>query len=195
MLFRSLAAKLLQLPDHIDHPGIAQIRAVLLKGETQHQHPGVGDGVARFDRLFNQLGGDVRPYAIVHPATGQDDFRVIANGLRFVRQIVRVRNVSTPMQCPPTRPGLNGIKFHLVPAAASTSWVSIPSRPKIIDSSFISAMSNHGGCSQTGDRFEISPFFTGKTDLSRVQKNLSRRFSTLKPASDYARKYLEFFAH
>ena len=29
------------------------------------------------------------------------------------------------MQCPPTKPGLKGKKFHLVPAAFSTSWVSI----------------------------------------------------------------------
>ena len=44
------------------------------------------------------------------------------------------------MQCPPTRPGRNGRKFHLVEAAASTSPVSIPSRSKIIATSFMSAM-------------------------------------------------------
>ena len=44
------------------------------------------------------------------------------------------------MQCPPTRPGRNGRKFHLVPAASSTSSVSMPSRSKMIASSFISAM-------------------------------------------------------
>ena len=44
------------------------------------------------------------------------------------------------MQCPPTRPGLKGRKFHFVPAAASTSFVSIPIRWKIFDSSFIKAI-------------------------------------------------------
>ena len=44
------------------------------------------------------------------------------------------------MQCPPTRPGLKGRKFHFVPAAFSTSSVSMPMRWKISDSSFISAM-------------------------------------------------------
>ena len=44
------------------------------------------------------------------------------------------------MQCPPTRPGAKGWKFHLVPAAASTSRVSMPIRPKIRASSFIRAM-------------------------------------------------------
>ena len=30
------------------------------------------------------------------------------------------------MQCPPTKPGLKGKKFHLLPAASSTSTVSMP---------------------------------------------------------------------
>ncbi len=44
------------------------------------------------------------------------------------------------MQWPPTRPGRKGRKFHLVPAASSTSRVSMPSRSKISASSFIRAM-------------------------------------------------------
>jgi hypothetical protein len=44
------------------------------------------------------------------------------------------------MQWPPTRPGRNGRKFHLVPAACSTSSVSMPILSKMIASSFIRAM-------------------------------------------------------
>ena len=44
------------------------------------------------------------------------------------------------MQCPPTSPGRNGRKFHLVPAASSTSSVSMPILWKMSDSSFMSAM-------------------------------------------------------
>ena len=44
------------------------------------------------------------------------------------------------MQWPPTSPGRNGRKFHLVPAASSTSSVSMPILWKMSDSSFISAM-------------------------------------------------------
>jgi len=44
------------------------------------------------------------------------------------------------MQWPPTSPGRNGRKFHLVPAAFSTSSVSRPSLPKMIASSFTNAM-------------------------------------------------------
>jgi hypothetical protein len=44
------------------------------------------------------------------------------------------------MQCPPTSPGRNGRKFHLVLAAVRTSIVLMPSRSKMIASSFISAM-------------------------------------------------------
>ena len=44
------------------------------------------------------------------------------------------------MQWPPTSPGLNGIKFHFVSAAANTSLVSIFILSKIIDSSFTYAI-------------------------------------------------------
>ncbi|MNT47901.1 hypothetical protein D3C72_1846530 [compost metagenome] len=44
------------------------------------------------------------------------------------------------MQWPPTRPGRNGRKFHLVPAACSTASVSMPILLKIRASSLISAM-------------------------------------------------------
>ena len=44
------------------------------------------------------------------------------------------------MQCPPTRPGLNFRKFHFVPAASSTSVVSMPILSKMMASSFMRAM-------------------------------------------------------
>ena len=44
------------------------------------------------------------------------------------------------MQCPPTSPGRKGRKFHFVPAASSTAWMSMPMRLKMIASSLISAM-------------------------------------------------------
>ena len=44
------------------------------------------------------------------------------------------------MQWPPTSPGRNGRKFHFVPAACSTSSVSMSSLLKISASSFTSAM-------------------------------------------------------
>ena len=44
------------------------------------------------------------------------------------------------MQCPPTSPGRNGRKFHFVPAACSTSSVSMFILAKISASSLTSAM-------------------------------------------------------
>jgi len=44
------------------------------------------------------------------------------------------------MQCPPTNPGVNGKKFHFVPAASKTSYVLIPILLNRIESSFINAM-------------------------------------------------------
>ena len=44
------------------------------------------------------------------------------------------------MQCPPTKPGVNGMKFHLVLEALSTSNVSILSLSKNIANSLINAI-------------------------------------------------------
>ena len=44
------------------------------------------------------------------------------------------------MQCPPTRPGLSFMKFHLEAAASMTSFVSIPMALNILASSFMKAM-------------------------------------------------------
>ena len=44
------------------------------------------------------------------------------------------------MQCPPTSPGPNGRKFHLVRAAASTSQIDRSIRAKICEISFIKAI-------------------------------------------------------
>ena len=44
------------------------------------------------------------------------------------------------MQCPPTNPGFNLIKFHFEEAASITSLVSIPIALKILASSFINAI-------------------------------------------------------
>ena len=44
------------------------------------------------------------------------------------------------MQWPPTKPGLNGKKFHLLPAASKTAWVSIFNFLNSIANSFISAI-------------------------------------------------------
>ena len=44
------------------------------------------------------------------------------------------------MQCPPTKPGVNGMKFHLLFAASKTALVSIFNLLKSIDSSLIKAI-------------------------------------------------------
>ena len=44
------------------------------------------------------------------------------------------------MQWPPTNPGFNFIKFHLVDAASMTSWVSTPNSVYIWCSSLIKAI-------------------------------------------------------
>jgi len=61
---------------------------------------------------------------------------MVAELLSPVHQIIRIHG----MQCPPTSPGEYRWKFHLVPAASSTSVVESPIFAKIRESSFMRAI-------------------------------------------------------
>jgi hypothetical protein len=135
-MHQHVAAVALQFADHVDDLAVAQVRAVLLEGEAQHDDVGALDVVAALDHLLDGLLGDVLAHAVVDATAGQDDLRVVAQHVGLVGEVVG----STPMQWPPTRPGRKGRKFHLVPAALSTSRVSMPILWKITESSFIRAM-------------------------------------------------------
>jgi hypothetical protein len=103
-------------------PRVAQVRAVLLERQAEHQH-------ARADRVDPPLrhqaqhfAGDIAAHAVVDAPAGQDHLRVVAELLRLVRQVVGIHADAVAAD----QAGRNGRKFHLVPAASSTSSVSMP---------------------------------------------------------------------
>jgi GDP-L-fucose synthase len=73
-------------------------------------------------RKLLDLVGDVGAHAVVDAPAGQDHLGVVADLLRLVGQVVRVHADAVAAH----QPGRNGRKFHLVPAASSTSRVSMP---------------------------------------------------------------------
>jgi hypothetical protein len=81
---------LAQLADDVDHLGVAQVGAVFLEGEAHDKHLGTFYMDASFHQGFHQLAGHIGAHAVVQAAAGQDDFRVIADGLGLVREVVRV---------------------------------------------------------------------------------------------------------
>ena len=75
-------------------------------------------------------------HAVVDAPPGQNDLRMAAEFLGLEGQVVRIDADAVPADQPRTERQ----EVPLVPAASSTSSVSMPSRSKMMDSSFISAM-------------------------------------------------------
>ena len=85
-----VAAVALQFADHVDHLAVAQIGAVFLEGEAQHDDVGALDVVAALDHLLDGLFGDVLAHAVVDATAGQDDLRVVAQHVGLVGEVVRI---------------------------------------------------------------------------------------------------------
>ncbi len=85
-----VAVVVFQFGNDIDDAGVAQVWAVFLEGEAHDQHFGAFDLDALFGHGLDQLGNDVGAHAVVKAPAGQDDFRVVADGLGFVGEVVRV---------------------------------------------------------------------------------------------------------
>lgn len=79
-----------QFLDHVHHPGVAQVRAVLLEGQAHHQHPGTVHLDAAGQQSLDQLAGHVAAHAVVDAPAGEDHLGVVADGLGLVGQVVGV---------------------------------------------------------------------------------------------------------
>ena len=85
-----LGAILLKFVDDVDHPGVANIGAVLLEGDTEDEHFGPLDFVVAGNHELDHLGGDVFAHIVVEAATCKDDFGVVTVLLGFLGEVVGV---------------------------------------------------------------------------------------------------------
>jgi len=76
----------LQLPDYVHNLGIPEIRAAFLKGDPQDPYTGFFGVLARPDHDFDTFFGHEFAHAVIDPAAGQDNLRVISHGLGLVGQ-------------------------------------------------------------------------------------------------------------
>ena len=90
------AAELAQLAHDIGHFRIPDVRAVLLKRQSQDDDLRAHDGAPGLDQLLESLLRDVGTHAVVDAATSEDHLRVIAEHLRLVSQIVRIHADAMP---------------------------------------------------------------------------------------------------
>ena len=82
------------------------------------------DRRALADQVLDRLFGDVLTHVVIDSAPGKNHLRVIAEFVGLVRQVVRIDTDAVATDQPRSK----GRKFHLVPAAWSTSSVSMSIR-------------------------------------------------------------------
>jgi hypothetical protein len=70
--------------------GVSQVRAVFLEGQPQHQHTCVLGKWPRADINFTNSLATIGAHAVVEPASGEDDLRVVADLLRLMGQVVGI---------------------------------------------------------------------------------------------------------
>ena len=85
-----LCAILLEFMDDVDHPGVADVGAVLLEGDAEDEHFCPFDFVVAGNHEFHHFGGDVLPHIVVKAAPCEDNFRVVTVLLGFLGKIVGV---------------------------------------------------------------------------------------------------------
>ncbi len=74
----------------VDHLGVAQVGAVFLEGQAQHQHLGAQHGQALAQHELDGFVGHVGGHAVVQTPAGQDDLGVVADLLCLVGEVVRI---------------------------------------------------------------------------------------------------------
>jgi len=117
-------------------PATAQIGHVLLEGDANDADFRAFDRPLRHDQQLDEALRDKRTHAIIDASAGEDDLRIIARGLGPSGQAIGIDADAVTADQARGEPQ----EFHFAPAACKTSLVGMPSRSKMIASSFISAM-------------------------------------------------------
>ena len=85
-----VGAVTLQFAHHVHHLRVAHVGAVLLKRKAQHQHARAIHVDALAGHELDDLARHIQRHVVVQTTPREDHFRVVANFLRLVRQVVRV---------------------------------------------------------------------------------------------------------
>src|SRR5690606_32904170 len=79
-----------KLAHDIDNTRVAQVRALLFECQTHKQDLGTLYLYAPLGHGLDQLRDHIFAHSVIKATACQDNFRVIADGLRLVRQVVRI---------------------------------------------------------------------------------------------------------
>lgn len=85
-----LDAVLLEPLQDVLHLGVAHIRAVLLEGDAEHAHAGIGGREPRPHHLADGGVGNELAHPVVDLAAGEDDLGVVSKLLRLIGEVVGI---------------------------------------------------------------------------------------------------------
>ena len=83
-------AVVLQFVHHVDHPRVAQVRAVLLERQPEHEHPRAFHLDAFPDHRLDQLARHIGAHPVVQAPAGEDDLGAIADRLGLVGKVIGI---------------------------------------------------------------------------------------------------------
>ena len=84
ILYQRLDPPTLQAPDYIDNLGVANVWAVLFKGDAQNPDSGTLDRLVIGDELLDQLARQITTHAVIDTPAGQNDIGMIAELLSLM---------------------------------------------------------------------------------------------------------------
>ena len=90
VVYVDLGVVALECLHNVDDLGVAHIRAVFLEGQAQYQHFAAQHGQAFSQHELDGFVCHMVGHAVIDASAGQDDFRVVADFLGLVREVVGV---------------------------------------------------------------------------------------------------------
>ncbi len=82
--------------DDVHYFGVAHVRAVFFEGEAKHQHFAAEHWQVFAEHELDGFVGHMARHAVVDATARQNHFGVVADFLRFVRQVIRVYANAVP---------------------------------------------------------------------------------------------------
>ena len=103
IVYQHIDAVFLQFADHVDNPGVPQVRHVFLEREAKDAHTGRIDQPPLPDQQFDAGFRHMLAHAVVDAPPGQNDLRMAAEFLGLEGQVVRIDADAVPADQPRTK--------------------------------------------------------------------------------------------
>lgn len=92
VVYGDIEVVLLESFDDVNDFGVAHIGTIFLEGEAEHEDVATKYLYAFFEHELDYTVGNICPHAVVHAASGEDNFRIVAVALGALGEIIGVNS-------------------------------------------------------------------------------------------------------